>query len=346
MSRPGFALGLALLMSLLLSGIALGMMAAGTHEAAIAGAATRRAQARASAESGARTIFREWSTRAFVDLEPGDGRSVAAGGATAAFVERVDSTLYLIRVEARVPAGSASGAIGAIGRAGLLVKGFDPSRTARSFAGAVTAPGAAILSDGVVDGQDRCGTGRDGPGLVAASLEADEDAVVRGSPAVLLSSVADPPRPDPLSPPLVAAIATILPTAGTLAPRPLTREGVCFEDSRNWGAIGPEHPCHALLPLVFADHDLTFSGGQARGVIVVAGDLRVGGGATVAGLVLVRGVLTVEAGSSIQGAVRADTLRLAGGAIHADPCTVDAALSAPALDRAYRPPGRWWVPVY
>lgn len=343
MNRSGFALLLVILMGLLLSVVALGMVAVGTREGMIAGATVRRAQARVLAEAGARSVFHGWSTRTFTDLELGEQRALVTYSQVDATVQRVDSTLFLIRTEARVPPGSA---MGAVARAGLLARVFDPARTGRSFPAAATVAGPAELYEGVVDGRDVCGSGRNVPGLVAGAVVVGADAAVDGSPPVLLEAAPAPPAPDPLDASIAEVIATITTARETISPRPLARDGVCGEDHRNWGAIGPEHPCHALLPMVFAPHDLTISGGTARGVVVVDGDLHVEGGARLHGLVVVRGALTLESGSSIQGAARVGTLILHAGSIRSDPCTVDAALSAPALDAAYRPAGRWWVPVF
>lgn len=342
MRQPGFALVFVILMSMLLSMMALGMVAVGTREVVIAGAAAGRAQARASAEAGARLLFHEWSTRALSDLELGEGRPVDLSGGTTARVERVDSTLYLIRTEARAPT---TGPAAAMARAGLLARTFDPERTALSFPAAATVEGSATLTDGLIEGRDPCGSGRHAPGLFARSLVAGPEAIIHGSPDVVLEEAA-PPAPDPLTLPLIAAIATIRSGSGTVAPRPLSQGGSCVEDGRNWGAPEPEHVCHPLLPLVFAQHDLTISGGRARAVIVVDGNLRLMGDTRITGIVLVGGELTVEHGAIIRGSVRAQTLLLRGGEIRWDACAVDAARSAPALDRAYRPSTRWWTPAF
>lgn len=342
-NRSGFALVMVILMGLLLSVVALGMVAVGTREGLIAGATVRRAQARVLAEAGARSVFDGWSTRAFSEMELGEQRALVTETPVDATVQRVDSTLFLIRTEARVPPGSA---MGAVARAGLLARVFDPTRTGRSFPAAATVVGPAELHEGVIDGRDVCGSGRNVPGVVAGALVVGANAAIDGSPPFLLEPSLAPPAPDPLGAPIAEVIATSTIAREIISPRPLARDGVCTEDHRNWGAIGPEHPCHALLPIVFAPHDLTIDGGTARSVVVVDGDLHVGGGARLHGLVVVRGALTLESGSSIQGAARVGTLILHGGSIRADPCTVDDALSAPALDAAYRPAGRWWVPLF
>lgn len=342
MRQPGFALVLVILMSMLLSMMAIGMVAVGTREVVIAGAAARRAQARATAEAGARLLFHGWSTRALSDLELGEGRPFHVSSGTAARVERVDSTLYLIRTRARVPS---TGPAAAIARAGLLARTFDPERTARAFPASATVEGPATVTEGLIDGRDLCGSGRHAPGLFARSLVAGTEARIHGSPDVVLEETT-PLAPDPLTLPLVAAIATIRPGSGTVSPRPVAQGESCVEDGRNWGAPEPEHVCHPLLPLVFAPHDLIISGGQARAVIVVDGDLRLMGETRITGLVLVDGELTVEQGASIRGAARAHALFLRGGELLWDACVADAARSAPALDRAYRPSTRWWIPAF
>lgn len=343
MTRPGFALLFAMLMTLLLSMAALGMIALSTREAIVAGAAARRVQARAGAESVARTVFHTWSTRDFATMDPGETSPLTADAGTGIVIERIDSTLFLIRAEARVPPGAAAGAVS---RAGLLARVFDPTRTTRSFPAAATVTGAATLLDGIIDGQDGCGSGRHGPGIMTPSLGQSSGAIVEGSPPVLLEDPPDPATADPLAPPLTAAIADLRPQPMTVSPRPLADGTECVRDSRNWGAVDPTHLCHTLRPLVFVDHDLTVSGGEAHGVLVVDGDLQVIGSARLAGLIVVHGTLTAGEGSSIRGAVRAGALILNGGAVMSDPCLRDGAVSAPALDAAYRPSTRWWIPVF
>lgn len=343
MTRPGFALLVAVVMTLLLSMAALGMIALSTKEAMIAGAAARRVQARARAESLARTVFHNWSTRDLAGMDAAETRPLTIDAGSSVVIERIDSTLFLIRAEARVPPAAPAAAVA---RTGLLAQVFDPTRTARSFPAATTITGAATLLAGLIDGRDGCGSGRAGVGIMTPSLQASSGVVIEGAPPVLLESPPDPAAPDPLGPPLVAAIATLRPQPMTISPRPLADGDVCVEDSRNWGAPDPDHLCHTLRPLVFVDQDLTISGGEAHGVLMVEGDLQIIGSARLTGLVVVRGTLTVGEGSSIRGAVRAGTLTLDGGSISSDPCTVDEAVSAPALDAAYRPATRWWIPVF
>lgn len=343
MNRPGFALLLAVVMTLLLSTAALGMLALSTREAMIVAAAARRVQARAGAESLARTAFHDWSTRDFAGMEPGGTRPLPAPAGGAIAIERIDSTLFLIGAEARVPPGAAAGAVW---RAGLLARVFDPTRTARSFPAAATVTGVATLLEGLIDGRDDCGSDRPGPGIMTPVLERSSGVVVDGSPPVLLEVPPDPAAPDPLTPPLAAAIADLRPQTMTISPRPRADGPMCVQDSFNWGALDPRHPCHDLLPLVFVDNDLTISGGEAHAVVVVEGDLRVMGNAQLSGLVVARGTLTVAETASIRGAVRAGALVLDGGALRWDPCTRDDVISAPALDAAYRPSARWWIPVF
>jgi hypothetical protein len=86
-------------------------------------------------------------------------------------------------------------------------------------------------------------------------------------------------------------------------------------------------------------------GGESHGVLIVDGDLHVTGGARITGIVVVRGRLQLDPGSTIQGGVRSDSA-VTAGAIIRDGCAIADVLRARPLDRAFRPPARWWLPLF
>ena len=81
-------------------------------------------------------------------------------------------------------------------------------------------------------------------------------------------------------------------------------------------------------------------------VLVVDGDLRITDGAVLHGLIIVHGHLEVSGASSIHGAVRARSVEVSDGTLARDDCAVMAVAAAPALDRAFRPAERWWIPLF
>lgn len=337
-ARPGFALVFSLLITLALMTLALGLLATGTHERIVAAAVVRKAQAERRAEAEAAAALRAWSTRAVADMTVGGpSRSLAPGSATAT---RLDSGLYLVRAEGRVP-----GPAGAVVRAVGVVVRTLPS-PASALPGAITAATRVTVAGGRVDGAHRAGgIGTPGPGVLAPMVDVASGAKITGAPPVKRALPPPPSDPDPLAPPLVAGIADLRPADPVVTPGPVSRAGKCVPGPDNWGAPGPDHPCHGLLPLVFADHNLTVAGGVGRGILVVWGDLRITDGAVLEGVVVVQGRLEIS-GGTIRGAVRAGSVLLVDGAVLRDDRALSRVLATPALDGPFRPLARWWVPEF
>lgn len=336
--RAGFALVLSMLLVLALSVLGLGMLAVAVGEQAVAGALTRKALAVRQAEGVALQAVRGWSTRSVADMTIGERRPLDTGGIEgAAWAERIDSALFLVRGDGAIPGpgGTATAA------AGLLVRVLHPHLLARGFPGGLNVLGPAEIA-GAVLGSGACGGA--GPGVVSPTVTVDAGAMVDGDPPVRYAPPPPVPLPDPFTPPLADTLATLRYAGPTAEPRPAASGGTCVPDGRNWGSPDPSHPCHALLPLVLGG-DLELVGGVGRAVLVVGGDLRVTGGAELEGIVVVLGHLTLEAGSTLRGTVRAGSARVEGSVIR-DECVMAAALSAPSLDRGFRPGPRWWVPLF
>lgn len=337
----GFALVFSMLLVLALMALATGVLAVATREAWLAGAVSRKARADRRAESAALEAVESWSTRAVTDLPVGGRRRVADGTGETMAIERVDSGLFLVRTAARVPGPDGV----TTATAGLLVRVVLPGRLMETFPAALTADGPVTLAGGrVTSTGGGVGTCDDAaPGVFAADVTLGA-AEVGGDPPVYREAPPTPTAPDPLGPGLVAAVATVRSPGQTAVPRPVTVDGQCVPDRRNWGSPDPGHPCHDLRPVVLAG-TLVIAGGVGRGVLVVEGDLRIEGDAEMEGLIVVRGHLEL-AGGTVRGAVRARSASVTGGVIERDGCAAARVASAPALDAAFRPPTRWWVPTF
>lgn len=334
----GFALVLSMLLILALATLGMGMLAAATGEQAVGAAMARKARAVRQAEAVALQAVGSWSTRSVADMGIGEQRTLDSGGLDGSVrAERIDSALFLVRGEGHVD-GPGEGATAAVG---LLVRVLHPRVLAAGFPGGLNTVGPAEIAAGAVLGSSGCGG--TGIGVVAAEVTVGAGATVMGDPPILHGSP-PVPTPDPFAPPLSDTLATLRAPGLSAQPRPVTSAGTCVADDLNWGSPDPAHPCHDLLPVVMAS-DLDVAGGVGRAVLIVDGDLDVGGAAELEGVVVVRGKLTLDAGSTIRGAVRADSARIEGTVIR-DDCAVAAALSAPSLDRGFRPPLRWWVPLF
>lgn len=355
--RPGFALLLSLALVLSLSLLGLGMVAAGGREVRIGQVVQQRVEARAAAESGARAAFHAWSTSQLHGLSVGEARPVPAAwlkdldargtpravGQLEVEVERIDSVLYLIRAQATVGSPTVSGATG---RAALLARTINPSWLASTFPAAVVAR-AAHLERGSVLGSDACAEPADGvPGLWAEEVVQEPEFNLSGAPASIASLAPSPVDEAPLDLPLVQHLADLHEEVGRLRPAPRADAGRCAPGSGNWGALAPADACHRHRPLILAAGPLQVEGGQGRGLLVVDGDLLLEGSFRFEGVVRVHGTLRMADGVIIRGAVRADSIHVAGGTVHYDGCVAASMAAAPALDRAFRPRSGWWVPTF
>lgn len=352
MSRPGFALVYALFLVSALALLGLGLMATGAAELLIASALARQEQARALAEGAALNIVEQWSTRRYADMAIGatvtgavpDGAADGdPDGDAGSGITRLDGSLYLVEAHGRFPP-RAPPERAAVARAALLVRTLQPEALESIFPAAVNAVERAEIHDGLVSGESLCGP--PSPGLHTPAPDLGPDASVLGDPPVRAAPLDPPPGLDPSGPELAPALATLSPRPGMVVPRPLAGPDGCIADSRNWGSPDPGHACYTARPFIHVPGSLTMSGGEGHGILVVEGDLRLAAGARFAGIIVVRGQLIIEDGSRVHGAVRADRVRILDGRVQRDGCMIQDVLRAPALDRAFRPRGRWWVPVF
>jgi hypothetical protein len=129
---------------------------------------------------------------------------------------------------------------------------------------------------------------------------------------------------------------------------PTVRDGAC-ETARadNLGDPDRAGPCASWLPVVHARGDLTLDGGKGQGVLLVDGDLTLGGGFRFVGVVIVDGGLRVAGGGgSITGAVIAGVVTDESGSaspapiVHRSTCAVESALVA--AGRLVPVPDRPW----
>lgn len=342
--RGGFVLLYSLLLVLTGATLTAGMLALASREAAIARRYLELGRARTEAEAEARSVFAGWSTTEYRDLHPGMNRTEPGGRPhTRADVTRLDTTLFLISAESRTAMGA--GPL-LVARAGLLVRTLDVGAIEGLFPGAVLATTSAVLRGGHVSGVDACrADAGENPGVTAPEVSVD-GTHVEGDPAVRLDAPAAAPAGWPLDFENAAILADIRLDVPELTPRPHAVGGSCVPGPSNWGAISTPHPCGDHQQIIYAPADLTIHGGEGRGILVVGGDVSVKGPFEFHGLVVVRGRASLLPGVRIRGSVRAGTVALEDADVRLDRCAIRAALGAPALDRAYRPGERWWVPLF
>jgi hypothetical protein len=105
-------------------------------------------------------------------------------------------------------------------------------------------------------------------------------------------------------------------------------------DALNWGDPTRSGPCGSYLPVVHATGDLAVAGGVGQGVLIVDGDLEIGGALDYAGLIVVAGRLSVTgAGAKVLGGIvtsSADFSAAGPTTIQRSSCRVRRALLAAA----------------
>lgn len=351
-ARPGFILLYSVVLVLVLSILAAGMLGIAAREGHIARSHLRLVEARAIAESGVRMASGsapDWrdaiqtgETRTWAPATGVDGSTQRTAEVA---VTRLDNTLYLVRAEARWGIAGAAEPRGAVAGAAALFRLLDPDLALASFPAAVTADSLAEMHEGTVSGVDACaGSTLSMPGVMAPEVD-DRGGSIEGAPT--LEERAPPARPDddPLAPVVVATIRNIAPT-GTGTAKPAAVGGVCVPDAWNWGAIDRSHPCHEYLPLVGAEGDLVLEGGEGRGILVVDGNAELKGPLTFHGLVLSTGRLVIGDAVEIRGAARARHMVIDGGTVILDHCMARVAIGLPAFKIPFPPASRWWIPPF
>jgi hypothetical protein len=271
-------------------------------------------------------------------------------------VERLAGPLYLVRSEATTAGGTKA-------RAAAIVRGIESAELWRAFPAALSAGGPVELWGGdAVHGFTSQTPAR--PGAESCQVTAVEE--IRAAfgtlerPAIL-------PDPDLIEPERTGPVPQLGPLADAelrrgadryeLAPvalRPAEESGLCDHGAvGNWGdPARPGAACSTCFPLIFAPGDLHLLEGAGQGILIVGGDLIISGSAQFYGAVMVSGRLELRDRAEIFGAVTntaADgSASLASASrITYDPCALQRAFSnAAALNRAFQPHDRGWIPQF
>ncbi len=355
----GFALGLALLALLMVTGAVAWGVLLGLYSLRGSRGTVALAQAFSAAEEGVRTqvatadwhTLREWRVG---QTAPFAGSVLAGTGWYEGAVVRIGSAFFLVHAEG-FDAGSY-----ARQRVGVLVR-FAPLRF-RPLA-ALEASGAVEVSDrGRVRGEDAPDVAWDCPAIdssvAALRVPAEDSAEVStsgcadgrcldGDPDVALQRF---PRGSPV--PDINALkpfVTIALLGGEVVIGPESAGNECLTHVvSNWGdSRAPETPCGQHVPLVYSNGDVTVRGGRGQALLVVQGDLVLEGDTDLSGLVFVYGRLVVRERARFRGAVVVENVgpfvtRVADDAtIDFSSCAVKRALAAAAVPAPLRE--RSWI---
>lgn len=361
-AERGIALALALFATVLVGAMVAGAFVAATEEQRQSESWRRLGRSLGAAEEGVARELVSADPQAYAALAvyPTDslpvGPRVTGAGSYTGFAYRLNGRTFLLDVTgADEPAGvTALG--GARARIGLFAQLRPPRLDLRA---ALTSIGPVELSGVVgVEGADQAPTGWQscGPpdstraGLrTSGTLRADDTTGLAGAPPVWR----DPGPIDTVEVPRWAARAGWVLPGGDYAIGPAIRGAGCDRTvATNWG--DPQDPggvCGSYAPVVVITGDVTVSGGQGQGTLVVDGDLTLSGSTEFAGVVLVRGTLrSSDSGSHITGAVVAGRVELVGRPVGGGPlvtyskCAIDNALRAAATLAPLR--SRGWVQVF
>jgi hypothetical protein len=208
---------------------------------------------------------------------------------------------------------------------------------ALTFGGGIDIEGAVVASGHPLDasGWAACGS----PAAAADVLAlAGEEAV-----AAFDALPHEVWRPFAIAPPAMLPVS----------PEPAVVDGRCDASLwSNWGdPLDPLAPCGTHYPIVYYDGALRIAGGRGQGLLVVTGDLTIGGSFAFHGLVAVRGRLIVEepgasvVGTLLVGWVLGERHAVRGTlAVQYAKCMVEIGL--PGSGAAQRLPGPSWFQAY
>ena len=290
----------ALFALLVVGALAVGTLFAATRELRAGSESIHQTRAIMAAELGVEQTVSSWSRRWNGAFGRGYGRrwmfATPEGADVAVTLTRLADDLFLVTSEAR--AGPARRQVARVVRLDVA----DPPLLAALAASTSLDPGTGV------DGSDHSPPGWDCPqasGGIAQFVVADTNSLLRFGQFDWLT--------------LTELASTRVGQLAIGATPRFTDEECDTSDQLNWGEPIRSNggPCTGYFPVIHAAGDLVIAGGRGQGVLVVDGDLTVGGGFEFYGVVLVRGALLAAAGGArITGVV---SLALEGS-------------SAPALD--------------
>jgi hypothetical protein len=370
---PGFALAVALFALVVIAALVGGAFFAARQELRVGLNYRWSEQASGAAEAGLAAGLDEGSTGHWSTVPPGDslvfaGSLPSGTGRYVGVVRRLNTQLFVVRVTGVDVAERSERAVGALAR--LVPWPIQPPG-ALALRGTLQMDGTAWVDgrDGVPPGWTDCPTtGPDSlPGLTIGKLEdlrttgCADLACISGSPRVRVDSAGDDgallARAGLDWAALVAMADRTYAGAvvGPLTPAPAGAGAECDTSARD--NLGeplrqvPAAPCQGHFPVIYVDGGVTLRGGRGQGVLLVRGDLEIGGGTEFAGLVVTTGRLRLtDGGGLLVGAVlvlnRGDEPSSlgAGSAIRLSTCALAAARGSAVPARAFR--GRYWLDSY
>jgi len=365
--RRGMALALTLWVLLIGAAVLTVAVFIGFQEQRAATVGRRLHRALTRAESGLADVLSGWTPGVLSRRlpQPFDSVVIRGTGTTAdddwvGAIHRLGRSLFLVELTAAdVPAAGAQQTMATRARLAWLVR----ARPLKVVVSAALSTGeAAIVGTGsTLDGRDQPPADRYDcpppdsavPGLAAGAITTTGTPRIDGSPPTVTRprgdtglAVEDQQAFDQL-----ASQATITLPGGSWATGPLENGPDCdLASLHNWGdPSSQDGPCSSYLPIVHVMGDLTLTAGQGQGILLVDGNLLIGGAYRFLGLVMVRGALDAQsalAGATVWGGVAAartgsEAQPLTGITVIYSKCMISHALRTsgtlvPLLSRAWK----------
>ena len=322
----GIALALVLMTLVVVGALVAGILFGGTQEQRVADNTRNAEQAFGTAESGVQEVVRMWSpTRmSFHGLVGTDSILVADSlspwktGRYSGTVYKLSNDLYLIDVTGKDSVGLRSairGDVPARARQGLLVRIRAVSFPLPAGRAAVTVGIAGVTMNGnsSVNGYDSIPptwTGCPPPdsaigilssGLIKTSNGGNKNGVQGVPPWKQDSTVVDSNFTTfgGATYNQVGSAATITLPAGSYNPAPVVTNGVCDVSSTlNWGDGVHTQPCGGYYPIVHITGDATVTG-TGQGILLIDGDLNLGGNLQWYGVMIVQGAMKAAGGGKV-----------------------------------------------
>jgi len=369
----GIALPAAVFALVVVAALIAGAFFVSIQEQRLANSTRDLVRASGSAEAGLAELVGARDARATDTLSAYPAGSLAVGwrptplgtGSYRGLVYKLNDNLYLLGVTGADTARFGPGRDTPVSRLALIARARSPAVAA---AAALTTRGALVVRDAVaIDGRDAipnatwtgCAPAPDTAAiLINGTLTLLGSAIITGTPPVIPDTTVGDTVFDRLGDVTygeLAARADVTLPSGSYAPGPDVVSGACGTGETNWGdGMDRSAPCGGRVPLVRILGDLTVTGGQGQGILLVDGDLQLSGPFRYFGVVLVRGALRVSDegsgparlwGALLVGNGEGATSELAGGAaVTRSTCAVEHAVRAAAYLAPLR--SRGWARLF
>jgi hypothetical protein len=366
----GFALAVAMFALVVIAALIVGVFFAARQEMKLGLNSRSSVRTLAAAEAGLNTTVAAWQTGTWNALAVGDSAPVSGtlpsnSGSYAGWVKRLNSELFLVRATGSEAQASAQRSVAGFVRLQLIEMNFDAALTVR---GNTSVGGSSLL-----DGRDtppaawsECPTsGLDTlPGIAIPTTAGSNIRLgnVMGDPPVMQ----DPTINDStffqfgdLDWNQLVAMATKVYPVGDVGPLnglgPAGTAATCNTATLdNWGdpyrAAGTRG-CWGYFPIIYVNGNLKVTGGYGQGILLVAGDMEIAGGAEFYGPAIIRGHLkSTGTGGHFNGGVLAANVDMESNTvlgntlIRYSSCAVYTALRGSSPGRLLRE--RSWVEVF